>query len=173
MVPKGGTKYFVRLKASTLDAGDAVDPAAPPYPTFTTLPVDPPTIPGAVGVSEVFSHQVKLSGKVERPTNPDPAFDAQCRFEAINDTQFDENVTNIGPEAGFEGALVLGATRTPLWTPLSQQTSAPSRPGSTPAPPITCVSSLKTPPRGSGGQRRGNLHDPARGHRQTQSPCRP
>ncbi len=117
LVPKGGTKYFVRLKASTLDAGDAIDPAAPPYPTFTTLPVDPPTIPGAVGVSEVFSHQVKLSGKVERPTNPDPAFDAQCRFEAINDTQFDENVTNIGPEAGFEGALVIGCNPNPIVDP--------------------------------------------------------
>ncbi len=110
MVPKGGTKYYVRLKVSTLSEGEAIDPPSPPYPSFTTLAVDPPTIPGAVGTSGVFSHLAKLSGKVKRPSNPDPAFDAACRYEFISDAQFNENLTNIGPEAGFEGAAVASCT---------------------------------------------------------------
>ena len=144
-VPKGGTKYYVRLKASTLE-GEAVDPVAPPYPTFTTLPVDPPTILGAVGVSEVFSHQAKLSGKVERPTNPDPAFDTQCRFEYISDTQFNENLTNIGPEAGFEGATVAPCVPNPVKTRCPNRRRRPADRARARPPPITCVSLLKTPP---------------------------
>jgi hypothetical protein len=96
-VPKGGTKYFVRLTASALFEGSATSPEAAPYPSFTTLPVDPPTILGAVEASPVFSTSAKVSGKVKRPANDNSAFDVTaCRFEYVTDADY--------TATGFAGA---------------------------------------------------------------------
>ena len=45
-----------------------------PNPSFTTLTVDPPTLPGTVGTSQIFSTSATATGKVKRPANADPAF---------------------------------------------------------------------------------------------------
>ena len=96
-VPKGGTKYFVRLFANNGFAGpeNEADPeneahSPGPNPDFTTLPVDPPTLPGPVAASPVFSTSATATGKVKRPTsNPDPAFNiTKCRFEYVTDADF-------------------------------------------------------------------------------------
>ncbi len=50
-VPKGGTKYFVRLTMLPL-LGDTQSVSPEPNPSFTTLAVDPPTIPGPVEASK-------------------------------------------------------------------------------------------------------------------------
>jgi hypothetical protein len=117
---KGGTKYFVRLRASSNSSGE-VTLSALPNPSFTTLPVDPPTIPGTVEASPVFSTSAKAIGKVKRPANPaepkpgaDDAFDVNCHFDYITDAQFQENITNIGLEAGFTGATPVPCTQNPI-----------------------------------------------------------
>ena len=87
---KGNTTYFVRLTANNVIEPEAIDPEAPPYPSFTTLAVDPPVILATDDASEVFSTSAKASGEVERPTsNPDPAFNVtKCRFEYISDADY-------------------------------------------------------------------------------------
>ena len=90
---RGATKYFVRLVVSSSGGAEpeAFSPEAPgPYPSFTTLPVDPPTLPGPVAASPVFSTSATATGKVKRPTNnPDPAFNiTKCRFEYVTDADF-------------------------------------------------------------------------------------
>jgi phosphodiesterase/alkaline phosphatase D-like protein len=90
---KGGTTYFVRLVANNLSDPEAI--SAEPNAEFTTLPVAKPTIL-AVSSGAVTYTTAAVSGKVERPGNPDPAFDASCRFEYVTDAQF--------TETGFEGA---------------------------------------------------------------------
>jgi hypothetical protein len=107
---KGSTEYFVRLVVSY--EGEAIDPSAPPYPSFTTLPVDPPTIPGAVEASPVFSTSAKVSGKVKRPANADAAFDVNCHFEYISDAQFLANEGNGDP--GFTGAEPVPCVENPV-----------------------------------------------------------
>ena len=92
-VPKGGTKYLVRLV--TAFGANAVSPTSL---EFTTLAVDPPTIIATDDASGVFSTSATATGKVKRPTNnPDPAFNiTACRFEYVTDAQF--------TATGFEGA---------------------------------------------------------------------
>ncbi len=86
-VPKGGTKYFVRLKVDTIAGASATSPE--PNPSFTTLAVDQPVILATDDASGVFSQSAQVSGEVERPANPDPAFDvSDCRFEYITDADY-------------------------------------------------------------------------------------
>ncbi len=92
---RGGTKYFIRLAVN----GVPTTPTAPPYPEFTTLAVEPPTIVAINDASGVFSKSATFAGKVKRPANSDPAFNiSACRFEVVPDAQF---VTT-----GFQGATV-------------------------------------------------------------------
>ncbi len=81
---KGGTRYFVRLAVNGVPAA----PTSPPYPEFTTLAVEPPTILAVDNPASVFSTSVTATGKVKRPANTDPAFDVNCRFEYVTDAQF-------------------------------------------------------------------------------------
>jgi Tol biopolymer transport system component len=92
---RGGTTYAIRLAVS----GVPTAPAAPPYPEFTTLAVEPPTIIATNDASAVFSTSASFTGKVKRPANSDPAFNiSACRFEVVPDAEF---VTT-----GFQGATV-------------------------------------------------------------------
>ena len=91
---KGGTKYYVRLGSVNGFFGEgAYSPE--PNSSFTTLPVDPPSILVLDNASEVAYTTATLSGEVERPANPDPAFDVSCHFQYVNDDQF--------KATGFEG----------------------------------------------------------------------
>ena len=95
---KGGTTYYVRLTIFAYP-NEAVSSA--PYLTFTTLPVEPPTISLVNDASEVFSRTATVAGKVKRPANPDPAFNVTaCRFEYVTDAQF--------TATGFQGAASRG-----------------------------------------------------------------
>jgi hypothetical protein len=86
---KGGTTYYIRLSVFTYP-NEAVSPA--PYVSITTLPVEPPTISVIGDASEVFSRSAKVSGKVKRPSNSEPAFNVTtCRFEYVTDAQFIAN----------------------------------------------------------------------------------
>jgi hypothetical protein len=109
---KGGTNYFARLTVAR-NGVEAVSPEAAPYPSFTTLAVDPPTIPGAVEASPVFSTSAKVSAKVKRPANEDAAFDVNCHFEYITDAQYEENV-NVNSAPGFEGATPIPCAENPV-----------------------------------------------------------
>jgi hypothetical protein len=81
---QGGTKYFVRL----VGYGETGPVASPgPYLSFTTLPVEAPTVLG-VHTDAVDNHTATLSGEVRRPANANHAFDAECRFEYITDESF-------------------------------------------------------------------------------------
>jgi hypothetical protein len=115
-VPKGATEYFVRLQVSANAGAQATSPL--PNPSFTTLAVAPPTLPGPVEASGVFSTSASASGEVERPANTDPAFNVTaCNFEYVSDAQFEENV-NVNSLPGFAGATVVPCEQaTPFETP--------------------------------------------------------
>jgi hypothetical protein len=87
---KGGTQYFVRLAASTFTSGplEAIDPATQPYPSFTTLTVDPPSVVSTDNAPEVSYTTATVKGKVSRPANADAAFDVDCHFQYVTDEQF-------------------------------------------------------------------------------------
>ncbi len=112
---KGGTQYFVRLSVTFLSfspfsTSEVVSPEPPdPYPSFTTLTVDPPTIPGTVGTSPTFSLSATAVGKIKRPANPNAAFNVNCRFEYVTDEQFSAT--------GFEGATVVACAQNPITEP--------------------------------------------------------
>jgi hypothetical protein len=92
---RGSTKYFIRLAVN----GAPASPTAPPYPEFTTLAVEPPTIVATNDASPVFSTTATFAGNVKRPANPDPAFNVTaCRFEIVPDPEFGTT--------GFQGATV-------------------------------------------------------------------
>ena len=82
---KGGTKYFVRLRA-TNNIEEGITPE--PYPEFTTLAVDPPVIAATNDASSVFSTSATGTGAVKRPVNTNPAFDVNCRFEYVTAADF-------------------------------------------------------------------------------------
>ncbi len=105
-VPKGGTKYFVRVG---IYFGSITTPAL----SFTTLTVEQPSIPGAVEASPVFSTSVTATAKVKRPANADPAFDVNCHFEYVTDDQFEENV-NVNSQPGFTGATSAPCEQNPV-----------------------------------------------------------
>ncbi len=98
------TKYFVRLTASNFGEPEVTSPG--PNPEFTTLTAAPPTIPGAVGVSGVFSTSATAAGKVIRPSDSD---DAVCRFEYVTDADFGST--------GFDGAVVRDCEQNPIGAP--------------------------------------------------------
>jgi hypothetical protein len=113
-LPKGGTTYFVRAVAHAGAFGPEEEATSPlPNPSFTTLAVDPPTIPGAVEASPVFSTSATAKAMVKRPANPDPAFDVNCHFEYISDVQFEENV-NVNSLPGFTGATPAPCAQNPI-----------------------------------------------------------
>ena len=101
---KGGTKYFVRLAVNGVPAA----PTAPPYPEFTTLAVEPPTVLATDNPSPIFSTSATATGKVKRPANSDPAFDVNCRFEYVTQAQF--TATN------FAGAAQAPCKQNPITT---------------------------------------------------------
>ena len=50
--------------------------------------------------SEVGYTTAKAAGEIERPANPDPAFDTNCHFEYVTDQQFSEHQANSQPPRG-------------------------------------------------------------------------
>ena len=98
---KGETTYFVRL---VINGGATVSPG--PNPEFTTLPVAPPTLPGSVGTSTIYSTSAGATGSVERPANADPAFDVTCRFEYVSEADF--------TATGFAGAASRPCAENPI-----------------------------------------------------------
>jgi hypothetical protein len=80
---------------------EASSPA--PDPSFTTLTADPPTIPGTVGTSNVFSTSATGTAKVERPLDSD---DAKCHFEYVTEAEFGAT--------GFTGATVRECVQNPI-----------------------------------------------------------
>jgi hypothetical protein len=106
---EGGTHYFIRLTAHFL--GGPVDEATSPGPdpSFTTLVADPPTMPGTVGVSPVFSTSATATGTVRRPGKSD---DVSCHFEYISDEQFTGN--QGASLSGFEGAASVDCVQNPI-----------------------------------------------------------
>ncbi len=109
-VPEGGTEYFIRLSVSGFGDTPAVDPVAPgPYPSFTTLAADPPTIPGAVAATPVFSTSATATAKVVRPAQSD---DINCHFEYITDQQLSEN--EAASEPPFTSATTVSCAQNPI-----------------------------------------------------------
>lgn len=96
---KGGTKYFVRLRVLACQAGCGgsadVTVSLPPYPSFTTHPVDPATVLKVDPVGDITEESATVSGEIERPANPDPAFNTNCHFEYVSNAQFQTS--------GFQG----------------------------------------------------------------------
>ena len=76
----GATQYFVRLSGN-----GSSSPTATPYPSFTTLTADPPSVEQADNASEVEYTQVKVTGKVNRPAKSN---DLTCNFEYITPADF-------------------------------------------------------------------------------------
>jgi hypothetical protein len=115
---KGATQYFVRLVANNgfFIGAEPPVPSPSPNPSFTTLTVDPPTIPGTVAASPIFSTSATATGKVKRPANADPAFNVECHFEYITDAQFEENV-NVNSLPGFQGATPVACEQNPITAP--------------------------------------------------------
>jgi hypothetical protein len=85
-LPRGGTKYFVRLSVDNCAEPVAFSPQ--PYPSFTTLTVDPPSVVSTDNASDVAYTTATVKGKVNRPSNPDHAFDVNCHFQYVTDDQF-------------------------------------------------------------------------------------
>jgi hypothetical protein len=110
------TTYHLRLSASNQGGSDAKEAAA----IFTTQgPVPKPTVLAVDDATGIDKRTAQGSGEIERPAGADPALDTSCRFEYISDQQFDDNVANIGPEAGFEGAAQAFCNEAPPWAPLT------------------------------------------------------
>jgi hypothetical protein len=107
---KGGTKYFVRLVATDF-AEEGI--SAGPNPEFETLPVETPAVLKANDATDVSYQTAKVSGEIQRPANPDPAFDADCRFEYVTDAQFLAN--------GFQGAGEVPCGIEPLTNPKAKR----------------------------------------------------
>ena len=96
---KGSTRYFIRLAVNGA-------PTASPYPEFTTLAVEPPTVLATNNPSPIFSTAATATGKVKRPANADPAFDVKCRFEYVTDAQFSGS--------GFQNAAQAPCEQNPI-----------------------------------------------------------
>jgi hypothetical protein len=121
---KGGIKYFVRLVANNgfffPDPPEAEAESPGPNPFFITLPVDPPTIVSLDNASEVAYTTVTVKGKVNRPANPDPAFDVSCHFEYVTDAQFTSNPSG----EGFAGATPVDCEPNPVKVPGASEVEA-------------------------------------------------
>jgi hypothetical protein len=108
---KGGTHYWVRLKGVNI-VNEEFSLSAEPNPEFTTLPVVKPAILAVDDAAEVAYTTARATGKVERPANPNAAFDTSCQFEYVTDAQF--------TATGFEGALAAPCEQNPITTPEEQ-----------------------------------------------------
>ena len=82
---KGSTRYYVRLVVSD---GVTNTFSFAPNQFATTLAVDPPKVLSVNDATAVTYTTAKISGSVERPANPAPAFNARCRIEYVLDSQF-------------------------------------------------------------------------------------
>ena len=82
---KGSTRYYVRLVVSN---GVTNTFSFAPNQFVTTLAVDPPKVLSLNDATAVTYTTAKLSGSVERPANPAPAFNDRCRIEYVPDSQF-------------------------------------------------------------------------------------
>jgi hypothetical protein len=98
---KGGTNYRVRLAMNNVAAGEPDAFSPQPDAEFETLAVDPPAVVSIDDAAAVSYTSATVAGRIERPANPDPAFDAHCRFEYVGDQQFTQNQGNGAPL--FEG----------------------------------------------------------------------
>jgi hypothetical protein len=102
---KAATTYYARISIAAYPNEAA---SSAPYLSFTTLPVEAPTISLIDDASEVFSMTAAVAGKVKRPANSDPAFNVTaCRFEYVTDAQF--------TATGFQGA---GSQECELFNPI-------------------------------------------------------
>jgi hypothetical protein len=108
---KADTTYHAQLAISNAGGGDSEEAG-----TFTTLVVAPPVALGVDDASNVAYTQADLSAEVERPANPDPAFDVSCRFEYVAAESF--------LSSGFEFAAQVPCTEDPLTSPGANTVSA-------------------------------------------------
>jgi hypothetical protein len=114
---RGSTTYYVRMTGSYEDAGETLGVfSSAPYPQFTTLPVDPPTVLSITNASNISYTVAKAVGEVERPANPasppfdpNPGFNTKCFFEYVGDAQF--------KESGFATAAKAACNGNPVTTP--------------------------------------------------------
>jgi hypothetical protein len=95
------TTYHLRLAISNGGGGDSEEAS-----DFTTLHVDPPAVLGVDDASNVLYTQANVSGEIERPLNPDPAFDVDCRFEYVPAAEF--------LSSGFQSAAQQPCAENPL-----------------------------------------------------------
>jgi hypothetical protein len=101
-----GTQYLVRLAANAGFGGVTEPPeaiSAGPNPSFTTLTASPPTIPGAVAATGVYSTSARATAEVNRPVDSD---DVKCHFEYVTDADF--------TATGFAGATVRDCEQNPI-----------------------------------------------------------
>lgn len=115
---KDGTEYFVRVSVSNFAEPPEVGVSPAPNPSFTTLAASPPTIPGAVAASAVFSNSAKGTAEVNRPTASD---NVTCNFEYVTDAEFIGNP----PGERFAGATVRPCAENPIEAAGTKEVSAP------------------------------------------------
>ena len=108
------TTYHLRLAVSNSANSDAEEAPS----TFTTLTVDPPSVKSIENAAEVEYSRAHVEGVVERPANPDPAFDiTTCNFEYVTDDQFNANP----PADRFVGAGSTGCEGVSPETPIKAE----------------------------------------------------
>ncbi len=110
---QGEQRYYVRLVVSN---GAALTFSSSPNPFTNTLPVDAPAVLTVNNAAEVTYTTAKVSGTVERPANPAPAFNANCGFEYVIHAQF--------IATGFKTASRVPCTTSPVTTPGSNPANA-------------------------------------------------
>jgi hypothetical protein len=103
-----GTKYYVRLAVVHLDELPQEFFSPTPDKSFTTLAVAKPTVLATNDATAVTYTTAQVSGEVQRPANPDPAFDTNCTFEYVAQAQF--------AATGFEGAGETACNPSPITT---------------------------------------------------------
>ena len=141
-IPATGTQQLSGLKPDTtyevrLGAINFADPEVFTVPvSFTTGPMDPPTVLSVDNATDVAYTTAKATGEVERPAGPTAEFDASCRFEYVTEAQFQAE--------GFQGAAQTPCNPNPITaegpTPVSANLTGLSTP-----PPTTCAWSPRTP----------------------------
>ena len=78
------TTYHLRLRVTNSGGEDKKDAAA----TFKTLQVTPPKVLSISSPTKILNGGATFHGEVERPANPDPAFNTGCAFQLVTDEQF-------------------------------------------------------------------------------------
>jgi hypothetical protein len=109
----GGTRYFVRLVVLDCSNGCGALPekavSPDPNPEFETLAVEPAAVLKANDATQIKNITAVATGEIERPANPDPAFDTSCAFEYVSDAAFQID--------GFQSAEQATCGIEPLTTP--------------------------------------------------------